>query len=51
MAKAKGFTRVYPNIEAETRTHDHVVKCGERVIEDGLEHVFGVKVIKILLII
>ena len=50
-AKGKGYTRAYPPNEADRRTHDHVVECGERAIEDRVTHVFGVKTVSPLILL
>jgi len=49
--KGRGYARVYPPTEGQKRTHDHVIECGQRAIENDVDHVFGVKSVSPLVLL
>lgn len=49
--KGRGYARVYPPTDAEKRTHSHVIDCGQRAIENEVDHVCGVKTISPLVLL
>ncbi|XP_062858563.1 uncharacterized protein LOC134320859 [Trichomycterus rosablanca] len=51
VAKGRGYTRVYPAVQAEMRSHEHVVECGQKAIEEGVDHILGVKSLSPLILL
>ncbi|MGH0122122.1 UNVERIFIED_CONTAM: hypothetical protein FKN15_060546 [Acipenser sinensis] len=49
--KGRGFTRVYPPDEAAARTHEHLIECGERALQNRETHVLGVKTVSPLILL
>ncbi|KAI2645392.1 hypothetical protein H4Q32_030007 [Labeo rohita] len=49
--KGRGYARVYSPTEAQKRTHGHVIECGQRAIENDVDHVFGVKTVSPLVLL
>lgn len=51
VAKGRGYTRVYPDVEAGMRSHKHIIECGAKAVDEGVNHVLGVKSVSPLLIL
>lgn len=51
VAKGRGYTRVYPDVEADMRSHKHTVECGAKAIDEGVSHVLGVKSVSPLILL
>lgn len=51
VAKGRGYTRVYPDVEAEKRSHKHIIECGAKAVNEGVNHVLGVKSVSPLILL